>query len=62
VDPDSANEPIEDTILIGSSMPLSGGPAASAFAPFADGLNAYVDDKDTTRAERITRPGSRLTR
>ena len=42
VDPDSANEPIEDTIRIGSSMPLSGGPAASAYAPFADGLNAYV--------------------
>ena len=29
-------------ILLGSSLPLSGGPAASAYAPFADGMNAYV--------------------
>jgi ABC-type branched-subunit amino acid transport system substrate-binding protein len=42
VDPDAANEPIEGTVRLGASMPLSGGPAATAYAPFADGLNAYV--------------------
>ncbi|MFV0308055.1 MAG: ABC transporter substrate-binding protein [Desertimonas sp.] len=41
-DPDAANAPIEGPIKLGVSMPLSGGPAASAYAPFADGLNAYV--------------------
>ena len=42
VDPDRANAPIEGTIKIGSVMPLSGGAAAAAFAPVADGLKAYV--------------------
>jgi branched-chain amino acid transport system substrate-binding protein len=41
-DPDAVNAPIEGPILLGSSLPLSGGPAASAYAPFADGMNAYV--------------------
>lgn len=43
VDPDGANEPIEGTVRLGTAMPLSGGPAATAYAPFGDGLNAYVD-------------------
>jgi branched-chain amino acid transport system substrate-binding protein len=43
VDPDRANAPIEGTIKIGSVMPLSGGAAAAAFAPVAQGLQAYVD-------------------
>jgi len=43
VDPDAANAPIEGTIKVGSVMPLSGGPAASAFAPVAAGFQAYVD-------------------
>jgi len=42
VDPDAANAPIEGTIKIGSAMPLSGGPAAIAFAPVKDGYEAYV--------------------
>ena len=43
VDPDLANEPLEGPISIGSVMPLSGGPAATAFAPVAEGLSAYID-------------------
>ena len=43
VDPDAANAPIEGTIKIGSAMPLSGGPAAIAFAPVKDGFEAYID-------------------
>ncbi len=43
VDPDAANEPIEGTVQIASSMPLSGGPAAAAFAPVAAGFQAYID-------------------
>lgn len=43
VDPDAANAPIEGTIKIGSAMPLSGGPAAIAFAPVKDGYEAYID-------------------
>jgi ABC-type branched-subunit amino acid transport system substrate-binding protein len=42
VDPDLANEPIEGAVSIGSVMPLSGGAAATAFAPVADGFNAYI--------------------
>ena len=42
VDPDAANAPIEGTIKIGSAMPLSGGPAAAAFAPVKDGFEAFV--------------------
>ena len=41
-DPDRANAPIEGTIRIGSSMPLSGGAAAAAFEPAARGLEAYI--------------------
>ena len=43
VDPDAANEPIEGTVSIAASMPLSGGPAAAAFAPVEAGLQAYID-------------------
>lgn len=42
VDPAAANAPIEGTIKIGSAMPLSGGPAAAAFAPVKSGFEAYV--------------------
>ena len=42
VDPDAANAPIEGTIKIGSAMPLSGGPAAAAFAPVKDGFEAFI--------------------
>jgi branched-chain amino acid transport system substrate-binding protein len=43
VDPDRANAPIEGAIKIGSSGPLSGSPAAAAFAPVIDGYKAYID-------------------
>ncbi len=43
VDPDVANEPIEGTISIGSVMPLSGGAAAAAFAPVAEGFREYIN-------------------
>jgi ABC-type branched-subunit amino acid transport system substrate-binding protein len=43
VDPDAANEPIEGTVQIAAAMPLSGGPAAAAFAPVAAGFQAYID-------------------
>ena len=42
VDPEAANAPIEGSIKIGSAMPLSGGVAATAFAPVKDGFEAYV--------------------
>jgi branched-chain amino acid transport system substrate-binding protein len=42
-DPDAANAPIEGTIKIGATMPLSGGAAALAFAPVADGFKAYMN-------------------
>lgn len=42
VDPDAANAPIEGTLKIGSAMPLSGGVAATAFAPVKDGFEAYI--------------------
>jgi branched-chain amino acid transport system substrate-binding protein len=41
-DPDAANAVIEGDIKIGTSIPLSGGPAA-LFAPFGDGFTAYFD-------------------
>ena len=41
-DPDAANAVIEGDIKIGTSIPLTGGPAA-LFAPFADGFQAYFD-------------------
>ena len=43
VDPDRVNAPIEGTISIGSSGPLSGGPAAAAFAPVIAGFQAYIE-------------------
>jgi ABC-type branched-subunit amino acid transport system substrate-binding protein len=42
IDPDRINEPIEGTVRIGSSGPLSGGPAAAAFAPVIAGLETYI--------------------
>jgi branched-chain amino acid transport system substrate-binding protein len=44
-DPDAANAVIEGDIKIGTSVPLSGGPAA-LFAPYADGFQAYFDFYD----------------
>jgi ABC-type branched-subunit amino acid transport system substrate-binding protein len=41
-DPDAATAPIEGTISIGSVMPLSNSPAAAAFAPVKQGLDAYI--------------------
>jgi ABC-type branched-subunit amino acid transport system substrate-binding protein len=40
--PDDATAPIEGTVRIGSTMPLSGGAAAAAFAPVAEGLKDYI--------------------
>ena len=40
--PDDATEPIEGTINIGATMPLSGGAAAAAFAPVAQGMQNYI--------------------
>jgi branched-chain amino acid transport system substrate-binding protein len=40
--PDGVSDPIEGTIKIGTTMPLSGGPAAAAFAPVAEGFKAYI--------------------
>ena len=45
-DPDAATAPIEGTIKIGSSIPLSGGPAV-LFAPFGAGAQAYIDYYNT---------------
>lgn len=42
VDEAAATAPITGTIKIGSVMPLSNSPAAAAFAPVKDGLEAYV--------------------
>jgi len=41
--PDDATAPIEGTVKIGTTMPLSGGVAAAAFAPVAEGLQDYID-------------------
>lgn len=41
-DPDAAVAPIEGGLKIGTSIPLSGGPAV-LFAPFGAGQQAYVD-------------------
>jgi ABC-type branched-subunit amino acid transport system substrate-binding protein len=41
--PDEATEPIEGTIRIGTTLPLSGGAAAAAFAPVAGGIQGYID-------------------
>ncbi len=40
--PPEVNDKITGTIKIGTTLPLSGGAAAAAFAPVADGLKAYV--------------------
>ena len=40
---DSVTEPIEGTVKIGTTMPLSGGAAAAAFAPVAEGLENYIE-------------------
>lgn len=40
--PDDATEPIEGTVKIGTTLPLSGGAAAAAFAPVAEGLKNYI--------------------
>ncbi len=40
--PDDATAPIEGTVKIGATMPLSGGAAAAAFAPVAEGLKNYI--------------------
>jgi branched-chain amino acid transport system substrate-binding protein len=41
--PEDATEPIEGTIKIGTTLPLSGGAAAAAFAPVKDGLENYIE-------------------
>jgi branched-chain amino acid transport system substrate-binding protein len=40
--PPEVDNKITGTVKIGTTMPLSGGAAAAAFAPVADGLKAYV--------------------
>ena len=40
---ETADEPIEGTVKIGATMPLSGGVAAVAFAPVAAGYQAYIE-------------------
>ncbi|MFV0309531.1 MAG: ABC transporter substrate-binding protein, partial [Desertimonas sp.] len=42
-DPDAATAPIEGTVKIGMVVPLSGGPAAAAFQPVTEGMQAYID-------------------
>jgi branched-chain amino acid transport system substrate-binding protein len=42
--PPEATQKIEGTVKIGSTMPLSGGPAATAFAPVKAGLEAYINE------------------
>ncbi len=46
-DPDAAAAPIEGAVRIGTSYPQSGGPAV-LFAPFGDGMKAYIDYYNTT--------------
>jgi branched-chain amino acid transport system substrate-binding protein len=41
--PDDVNDPIEGTVKIGTTLPLSGGAAAAAFAPVAVGMQNYFD-------------------
>jgi ABC-type branched-subunit amino acid transport system substrate-binding protein len=54
--PPEATKKIEGTIKIGSTMPLSGGAAAAAFAPVAAGLKAYIADAN----EKNLVPGVKL--
>ena len=54
--PDDATAPIGDTIKIGSTMPLSGGVAAVAFAPVAEGLKdyiAYANEHDLVKGHKL---------
>jgi len=46
LDPGAADAPITGTVRIGSVMPLSGGPAATVYAPVAAGFRAYVAHAD----------------
>jgi branched-chain amino acid transport system substrate-binding protein len=46
-DPDAASAVIEGDIKIGTSIPLSGGPAV-LFAPYGDGFSAYFDYYNAT--------------
>jgi ABC-type branched-subunit amino acid transport system substrate-binding protein len=45
--PDDATAPIEGTIKIGTTLPLSGGAAAAAFAPVAEGQKKYIEYANT---------------
>src|SRR4051795_403919 len=42
--PPEATQKIEGTVKVGTTMPLSGGPAAAAFAPVAAGLKAFINE------------------
>jgi len=42
--PEGVNDTITGTVKIGSTMPLSGGAAAAAFAPVAAGLRNFITD------------------
>src|SRR5213082_2903691 len=42
--PSDVNDKITGTVKIGSTMPLSGGAAAAAFAPVAAGFKAYINE------------------
>jgi branched-chain amino acid transport system substrate-binding protein len=47
--PDDVNDKITGTVKIGSTMPLSGGAAAAAFAPVAAGLKNYIADANAKK-------------
>src|SRR3954451_12915177 len=54
--PDDATAPITGTIKIGTTMPLSGGVAAVAFAPVAEGLKdyiAYANDNNLVKGHKL---------
>jgi len=54
--PDDATATLGDTIKIGSTMPLSGGVAAVAFAPVAEGLKdyiAYANDNNLVKGHKL---------
>jgi hypothetical protein len=46
--PPEATEPIEGTVKIGTTLPLSGGSAAAAFAPVAAGMENYYEYANRT--------------
>ena len=54
--PADVNDKITGTVKIGTTMPLSGGAAAAAFAPVAAGLKAYIADAN----EKNLLPGVKL--